>query len=279
MINAEYGKPALVRFSNHLDENPLNLARQDFGRPGAAVPHPPAQRAHRTGVATATRTTRSCSARRTTASRSSPFVDQLYLNWPAGNDDREKQTFFWYHDHVMDFTAANVYKGMVGLYPLYDPKDNLDAGDETQGLRCPGVRTNHADGSFDVDFDIPLAIYDVRLDDGVTIHKDFHDGQGEFPEAGNPRTHPEWWGKIVLQALPQPRLRRRHLHRQRHRVPGAGGQAAQVPVPVPGLLGLPDLRVPADDLDERAESRPRPRLHQRGRTAGPVPASRTASRP
>ena len=33
MINAEYGKPALVRFENHLDENPLGLDRQDFGAP------------------------------------------------------------------------------------------------------------------------------------------------------------------------------------------------------------------------------------------------------
>ena len=73
-------------------------------------------------------------------------MDQLYLNWPAGNDSREKQSFFWFHDHVMDFTGANVYKGMVGLYPIYDPENNLDAGDETQGLRLPGVRTNHADG-------------------------------------------------------------------------------------------------------------------------------------
>ena len=32
-INAEYGKPVLVRFENHLDENPLNLDRQDFGAP------------------------------------------------------------------------------------------------------------------------------------------------------------------------------------------------------------------------------------------------------
>ena len=32
-INAEYGKPVIVRFQNHLDENPLNLDRQDFGSP------------------------------------------------------------------------------------------------------------------------------------------------------------------------------------------------------------------------------------------------------
>src|SRR4029078_1637512 len=33
-INAEYGKPVLVRFENHLDENPLNLDRQDLRSPG-----------------------------------------------------------------------------------------------------------------------------------------------------------------------------------------------------------------------------------------------------
>jgi Multicopper oxidase/TAT (twin-arginine translocation) pathway signal sequence len=33
MINAEYGKPIIVRFENHLDENPFNLDRGDFGAP------------------------------------------------------------------------------------------------------------------------------------------------------------------------------------------------------------------------------------------------------
>ena len=102
----------------------------------------------------------------------------------------------------MDHTGSNVYKGMVGLYPIYDPKNDMDIGDETQGLRLPGVRTNNADGTFDVDYDIPLAFYDCRLDDGVTIHKDIHDGMGEFPAAGNPREHPEWWGKTFFKHFP-----------------------------------------------------------------------------
>jgi FtsP/CotA-like multicopper oxidase with cupredoxin domain len=201
MINAEYGKPVLVRFENHLDENPLNLDRQDFGSPdysflthlhnGHTAPESdgnphyaflfgPQDKGYPVGS----------------------FVDNLYLNWPAGNDSREKQSFFWFHDHRMDHTGANVYKGMVGLYPIYDPENNLDAGDETQGLRLPGVRTNHANGTFDVDFDIPLAIFDMRLDDGVTNHQDFHDGQGEYPAAGNPRAHREWWGKTFHRHFP-----------------------------------------------------------------------------
>ena len=130
------------------------------------------------------------------------FVDNLYLNWPAANCEREKQSFFWFHDHRMDHTSSNVYKGLVGIYPIYDPKNGTDMGDETKGLRLPGVRTNNSDGSFDVDYDIPLVFFDCRLDDGVTTHKDIHDGLGEFPDAANPRTHPEWWGKTFFKHFP-----------------------------------------------------------------------------
>ena len=205
MINAEYGKPVIVRFENHLDENPLGLDRQDFGTPDLSFlthlhnghtapesdgnPHysmnfGPKWQGYRPGM----------------------FVDNLYLNWPAGGDDREKQSFFWFHDHRMDHTGSNVYKGMVGLYPIYDPKPmgsagGMDMGDERQGLRLPGVRTDHSDGSFDVDYDIPLAFFDCRLDDGVTTHQDVHDAT-EFPAAGNPRTHPEWWGKTFYKHMP-----------------------------------------------------------------------------
>ena len=120
--------------------------------------------------------------------------DNPDLNAPAGGNDREKQSFFWFHDHFMDHTGANVYKGMVGLYPIYDPKNGMDMGDETRGLRLPGVRTNISDGCFDVDYDIPLAFYDCALDDGVTKHQDFHNGNGEL--------HPEWWGKTFFRHFP-----------------------------------------------------------------------------
>ena len=201
MINNEYGKPSLVRFTNRLDENPLNLDRQDYGDPELRfLTH--LHNAHTAPESDGNPHYAFLFGPKDHGFPLHSFVDQLYLNWPAGNDSREKQSFFWFHDHVMDFTGANVYKGMVGLFPIYDPENNLDAGDETQGLRLPGVRTNHADGSFDVEYDIPLAIYDVRMDDGVTIHKDFHDGLGEFPAAGNPRTHPEWWGKSFFKHFP-----------------------------------------------------------------------------
>ena len=198
-INAEYGKPCLVRFRNRLDENPLGLDRQDFGAPDWQF------LTHLHNGHTAPESDGNPHYAEIAGPRSRGFfpkmwVDQLYLNWPAGGDDREKQSFFWFHDHTMDFTGANVYKGMVGLYPLYDPKGGKDMGDERRGLHLPGVRTDNGDGSFDVDFDIPLALYDVRLDDGVTMHHDFHDA--EYPLAKDPRKHPEWWGMSFYKHFP-----------------------------------------------------------------------------
>ena len=128
-------------------------------------------------------------------------VDNLYLNWPAGGDDREKQSFFWFHDHRMDHTGSNVYKGMVGLYPIYDP-NGMDMGDETQGLRLPGVRTDNGGRFVRRRLRHPAGVLRCRLDDGVTIHQDMHDGMGEFPAAGNPATHPEWWGKTFFKHFP-----------------------------------------------------------------------------
>jgi FtsP/CotA-like multicopper oxidase with cupredoxin domain len=200
-INAEYGQPVIVRFANHLDENPGNLDRQDFGAPDwSFLTH-----LHNGHTAPESDGNPHYSMRygpKHHGYRPGEWVDNLYLNWPAGDDDREKQSFFWFHDHRMDHTGANVYKGMVGIYPIYDPKNGTDMGDETQGFRLPGVRTNNPDGSFDVDYDIPLVLFDARLDDGVTMHQDIHYTLGEFPAAGNPRTHPEWWGKTFFKHFP-----------------------------------------------------------------------------
>jgi FtsP/CotA-like multicopper oxidase with cupredoxin domain len=197
-INAEYGRAALVRFENHLDKD-NGYDRQDFGAPNYAFlthlhnghtapesdgnPHYADYRFGPFGRFT-----------HEAAFEPGEWIDSMYLNYPAGGDDREKQSFLWFHDHVHGHTGANVYKGMVGLMPIYDPK--IDRGDETDpnGLRLPGRRTDYGNGSFDVEYDIPLALYDCRLDDGVTPHKDAHNGQGE--------THPEWWGKTYFRHFP-----------------------------------------------------------------------------
>jgi FtsP/CotA-like multicopper oxidase with cupredoxin domain len=195
-INASYGQPALVRFENHLDQD-NGYDRCDFGAPN----HSFLTHLHNGHTAPESdgnphyghyRFTPFGREAHEAAFEPGEWIDQMYLGYPAGGDDCEKQSFFWFHDHVHGHTGANVYKGMVGLMPLYDPK--LDNGDETKGLRLPGVRRENGDGSFDVDYDIPLALYDCRLDDGVTPHKDAHNGNGE--------THPEYWGKTYFRHFP-----------------------------------------------------------------------------
>jgi FtsP/CotA-like multicopper oxidase with cupredoxin domain len=181
MIYARYGQPALVRFENHLDEN-NSIDRCDFGAPDwAFLTH--LHNGHTEPMSDGNPNYRP------EAYLPGQYCDNLYLNYPAGGDDKEKQSFFWFHDHRMDFTGANVYKGMVGLYPIYDPIN--DNGDETTGFRLPGVPNSESGRN---DYDVPLVFSDACLDDGVTPHMDFHNGCGE--------THPEWWGKTFFRHFP-----------------------------------------------------------------------------
>jgi FtsP/CotA-like multicopper oxidase with cupredoxin domain len=191
MLYARYGQPLLVRFLNQLDnENGLDVG--DFGDPerrflthlhnAHTAPESDGNPHHKPG-----------------AHRPGGWCDNLYLNYPAGGDSREMQSFLWFHDHTHGHTGSNVYKGMVGIYPIYDPAN--DPGDELRGYRLPGVPrylggqpTSGIDYDQPIDYDIPLVLFDCRFDDGETPHKDAHSGLGE--------SHPEWWGKTFYKHFP-----------------------------------------------------------------------------
>lgn len=95
-----------------------------------------------------------------------PYKDHFYPNCYAGYDDpryhdsdgdqREALGTLWYHDHRVDFTAPNAYKGLSGFYLLFDA---LDSGNEIDpnplALRLPsGVGK----------YDIPLIFHDKFFD-------------------------------------------------------------------------------------------------------------------
>jgi FtsP/CotA-like multicopper oxidase with cupredoxin domain len=186
MINAEYWHCNLVRFQNQLAED-NGLDWGDFGDP---------ERGFLTHLHNAHTACESDGNPNDTHHQycHGQWVDNMYLNYPAGGDAREMQSFFWFHDHTHGHTGANVYKGMVGLYPIYDPAKDNGNEKKLNGFRLPGVRVNREDGAFDVKYDIPLALYDCLLDDGITPHQDWHNGCGE--------THPEWWGKSFFRHYP-----------------------------------------------------------------------------
>jgi FtsP/CotA-like multicopper oxidase with cupredoxin domain len=189
LINAEYGRPVCLRFENDLDLNPQCLDRQNFGAPDwAFLTH-----LHNGHTAPESDGNPNHLTENEGGYHPAEWCDNLYLMYPAGGDDREKQSFLWFHDHRMHHTGANVYKGMLGLMPHYDPK--IDSGDERTGLRLPGVRRNNPDGTFDVDYDIPLALYDCALDDGKVRHQDQHIPKGSLCD----KSHPEWWGKLFFR--------------------------------------------------------------------------------
>ena len=87
------------------------------------------------------------------------FCDQYYPNVLAGfnsdhqpnGDINEALATLWYHDHRVDFTSQNTYKGLVGFYCLFN---QFDTGDESTGFHLPSFPQ----------FDIPLAFADKVYD-------------------------------------------------------------------------------------------------------------------
>src|SRR3546814_14538344 len=55
------------------------------------------------------------------------FWDHHYAMLYARNDPNEALASLWYHDHMVDFTATNVYAGLSGMAIFYD---HIDSGDE-----------------------------------------------------------------------------------------------------------------------------------------------------
>jgi FtsP/CotA-like multicopper oxidase with cupredoxin domain len=88
------------------------------------------------------------------------FYNMQYAGWNSTDTDvtdgvrgnvREAMGFLWYHDHRVDHTAENTYKGLVGPAVLFNA---FDTGDESTGLHLPSFP----------EFDIPLVLADRFFD-------------------------------------------------------------------------------------------------------------------
>jgi FtsP/CotA-like multicopper oxidase with cupredoxin domain len=139
---ARYGEPILVR-----QRNDLPLANGGFGKPSV--------------------TTHLHNGHTPPESDGFPcfffergqFYDHHYPNVLAGinsthpgtGDINEAMSSLWYHDHRIDFTSQNTYKGLAGMYNLFN---QFDSGDETTGFRLPSFP----------DFDINMVFNDKVFD-------------------------------------------------------------------------------------------------------------------
>ena len=133
LIKANYGEPIVVRFRNSL---PTVAQHVGPGRPEISI--------HLHNGHTASE-----SDGNPADFFATPFFkDNHYPNVLAGfasthqpnGDPNEALSTLCYHVHRFDFTAPNVYKGLAGMYSLFD---NLDTGNELTGLQLPS-------GAFDV---------------------------------------------------------------------------------------------------------------------------------
>jgi FtsP/CotA-like multicopper oxidase with cupredoxin domain len=91
-----------------------------------------------------------------------PFRDVGFEDGPETRDERP--SFYWFHDHILDFTGPNVYRGLANLAPAFD---DLDTGNENTGLGLPSG-----------DHDIPMVFQDKIFDIGGELIFDPFNGDG-----------------------------------------------------------------------------------------------------
>jgi FtsP/CotA-like multicopper oxidase with cupredoxin domain len=190
LIRAWYGQPALVRFENLLNKNDHPQGKWgDFGIPSTVTHLHNGHTASESDGNPFDTHGLGFDSWYFPGGNGKWFYDNLYLNMPPDGDVREHQSFFWFHDHRMDDTSTNVAKGLVGLYYIHDA---LDCNDETKGYRLPSGP-----------YDIPLALYDCRFDDGVAPH-DGANGVNAVPYGviQDNQPHPENWGQLFFGHWP-----------------------------------------------------------------------------
>jgi FtsP/CotA-like multicopper oxidase with cupredoxin domain len=98
--------------------------------------------------------------------------DYFYPNRPAGGLTQNLGSTLWYHDHAIDITGPNVYRGLAGFNPN---TNSFDTGDEATGLQLPA---NFYNGAPVGPFDIGLVFQDRRFNrEGYLLYNAFdHDG-------------------------------------------------------------------------------------------------------
>jgi FtsP/CotA-like multicopper oxidase with cupredoxin domain len=168
---SRYGEPALVRIYNDLPPDAVG-----FGSPEISTHlhnlHQPSESDGYAG------NYYSRTVHGPTLTGPGAYQDHHYPNCYAGydkygysnGDPREGMGTLWYHDHRLDFTAGNVYRGLAGFYLLFDPLDSGNERDTSEtALRLPsGVGV----------YDIPLVLQDRQFDANGYLYFDQFEDDG-----------------------------------------------------------------------------------------------------
>jgi len=93
--------------------------------------------------------------------------DFYYPNRPQGGLLQNEHSTMWYHDHAIDITGPNVYRGLAGFFPVFN---SLDTGNENDASPALGLPSGP--------FDIGLVFQDRQFDaQGQLVYNTFdHNG-------------------------------------------------------------------------------------------------------
>ena len=270
-INAEYGKPVLVRFENHLDENPLNLDRQDFGSPDFSFLTHLHNGAHGAGVG------RQPALRVAVRPEGPRLPGQVLCGQPvpelAGRQRRPGEAELLLVPRPPRWTTPGrtSTREWSGSTRSTTRRTTSTPATRPRACACPGVRTNHADGTLRRRLRHPAG--DLRRPAGRRRHRSTRTSTTAWASSrppGNPRTHPEWWGKTFFKHFPNHGFVGDIFTVNGTAYPVLEVKRRKYRFRFLDALDLPDLRAQAHDLDRRAEVGPRPRLRHGRRPAGPV---------
>ncbi len=140
---ARYGEPVFVRRYNDLPR--VEDTRMPFGYPATTI--------HLHNAHTASES----DGYPMDFSEPGQYWDHHYAMVYARNDPDEALSSLWYHDHMIDFTATNVYAGLSAMAVFYDYIDSGDERDRRHGaLRLPGGYGR---------YDLTLILHDVRFNE------------------------------------------------------------------------------------------------------------------
>jgi FtsP/CotA-like multicopper oxidase with cupredoxin domain len=187
LVKARYGEPMLFRHWNRL---PPNEANGGFGRNTITTHfhngHTPAESDgfagaffwpgqfydYRWPFALAGHDTINTGA--TDRRAGGPADDGGIVQVPG--DWRETQSTMWFHDHMIDFTSQNVYKGNASVLNLYSSLDRgNEALDDGVNLRLPSG-TERAWGN--TEYDVNLVLADKALDPSGQMYFDIFNFDG-----------------------------------------------------------------------------------------------------
>jgi FtsP/CotA-like multicopper oxidase with cupredoxin domain len=102
-----------------------------------------------------------------------PLVEPGFFTDGNHGKHVERASTLWYHDHFLDFTGPNVYRGLAGFFLLFDTPVPDQTDPSRNGLiehmRDTGDETNAAGAPFALrlpsgDFDVPLVVHEKTFD-------------------------------------------------------------------------------------------------------------------